>query len=361
MKTTRIGLWIGLLAGLFCVQLLWWGLALWGHSRDLQAAQFQILEERRRLAQATWEARSAESGDPGATWAALAPSFPGIVRTPAAAADLIQISGTELERLAGERRRRQAMVLGEGSLFALLAALGLWLFLRTAQREAYLALQHSNFLHAVTHEFRSPLHALRLAAESLRRRPEPARAAEYVEGMLQDVGRLERMMENLFAVGRLDAAAFRAEPRRVDLSAAVEELARRHGAASWLEASIAPGVCAEADPATLEPILRNLLDNARKYGEGRPVRLVVAREGERAVLRVRDQGRGFTAQERRHLFERFWRAGDERIRTAPGVGLGLFLVRELARAQGAAVEARSDGLGCGAEFAVRWPAAESPA
>jgi len=72
---------------------------------------------------------------------------------------------------------------------------------------------------------------------------------------------------------------------------------------------------------------------------------------------VRDSGRGLRPEELPHLFNRFWRAGDERVRTAPGTGLGLYLTRELLKAQGASITAHSDGPGKGASFRVLWPMA----
>jgi signal transduction histidine kinase len=248
------------------------------------------------------------------------------------------------------------MILGEGSLFALLGLLGLYLFVRVARRESYLALQQSNFVHAVTHEFRSPLQSLRLAAESQLRRPDPEKTKAYSAGMLEDVDRLEGLVENMLTVGRLDADAFRSQTQPVDLSEHVATLCERLTAHSKLTTcDIAPDIRAEADASTLEPILRNLIENAHKYGDGSAIEIRLIADGAYALLTVADAGRGFTAADRRHLFERFWRAGDERVRTTRGAGLGLFLVQTLARAQGAQVDATSEGPGKGATFEVRWP------
>ena len=111
---------------------------------------------------------------------------------------------------------------------------------------------------------------------------------------------------------------------------------------------------ARFDPSTLEPIVRNLVENALKYGGDAPIRVQLEQDGSEAVLAVEDQGRGLEASEIPHVFERFWRAGDEQVRTAPGTGLGLFLVQELARAQGARTRVSSPGRGHGARFEVRW-------
>lgn len=358
----RLPLWILVLTGLFLAQLSWWGYSLWSVGHALHQDGFQRLQLQRELAETELERRVRDGAERGAAWKEIAARFPGVTVVPGAGKLEVQVSATALEELAQARRARRVMVLGEGSLFLAIAALAVWFLLRGARHERRLALQESNFLHAVTHEFRSPLQSLRLAVESLQRRPDPQRAVVYAAGMIEDLARLDGLVENVLAVGRLDARAFQAQPRRLDLAAAVrEELARYRARdpadCAWLEVELPEQLAAEVDPAALGPILGNLLENARKYGEGRPVRMDLAARHGYAELSLTDQGRGFSAEERKRLFERFWRAGDERVRTAPGSGLGLYLVRELARAQGATVQAHSAGPGRGATFSVRWPLA----
>lgn len=347
----------------FSLQLGWWGYLLWRQQGQIHDLEADLLQTRRGLAEAEWRSTAGRSEDPGEAWRALAGRYPEFVHLPSDDGGSIQIGTAAVTNLDERARGRRWMILGEGAVFVILSGLGLALFLRVARREAFLILQQSNFLHSVTHELRSPLQSLRLAGESWLRRPDPERSADYARGMLEDVARLETLVENALAVGRLDAEAFRAERVEVDLSRAaeteLERFRRRSGLGpEALLAEVEPELRAEADPTTLEPILRNLLDNAVKYGQGRAIRVRLFRDGPYARLEVTDAGRGFSARERAHLFERFWRAGDERVRTTRGVGLGLFLVATLARAQGAAVEATSEGPGRGATFTVSWPLTE---
>ena len=249
------------------------------------------------------------------------------------------------------------MVLSESSLFAVLALLGFGLLIRTWKRERYLLLQQSNFLHAVTHELRSPLQSLRLAVETMRRRPE--RLERYSEHMLADLDRLGALVDNLLTTGRLEAEAFRAKIELGDLVTALhaelDRIERAHQLqAGRVQREFPNTLTARFDPSTLEPIVRNLVENALKYGGDAPIRVQLEQDGSEAVLAVEDQGRGLEASEIPHVFERFWRAGDEQVRTAPGTGLGLFLVQELARAQGARTRVSSPGRGHGARFEVRW-------
>ncbi len=258
------------------------------------------------------------------------------------------------------------MILSESIFFFALAALGIGLLLKTLRRDTFLALQQSNFLHAVTHEFRSPLHGLRLAVETLIRRPNTEKAKEYADGMLADLARLDSMVNNVLQVGRLDARGYQAELHPVALRESVGSILQQYAKTQGLADNVMtlpPGeeVTIQADPITMTPIIQNLLSNAHKYGQGKHVVLHVQQESGWGELLVEDQGNGFSSEDLPYLFQRFWRAGDERTRTSNGVGLGLFLASELAHNQGATIHAKSPGVGQGATFTVRWPLAKDPA
>ncbi len=362
---SRLPFWTALLAALFILQGMWWSLLLWRNSDTEREIQLRVLQERLKRAELTLEYRM--EGAPTASaddirreaWGVMRPQFPGIVLVPPAG---LQISAKAIDELNSEQNGQRTMVIGEASAFLVVVVLGLGLLIRTYRREAFLALQQSNFLHAVTHEFRSPLQSLQLTLETLIRRPNPQRARGYADNMLEDIARLDSLVDNVLAVGRLEAEPFRAHTQIVEMKPAIEAVVDRFSLAHPTEAEriemeLVEELLGEADPTTLEPVVRNLLENALKYGEGKPVSLRLDQDSGYVRLTVRDSGRGLKADELPHLFNRFWRAGDERVRTAPGTGLGLFLTRELLKAQGASITAHSDGPGKGSSFRVMWPMA----
>jgi signal transduction histidine kinase len=103
-------------------------------------------------------------------------------------------------------------------------------------------------------------------------------------------------------------------------------------------------------------VLRNLLDNAAKYGGAdKPVQVTVARQGDWAAIEVRDQGIGLAVEEREKIFEKFYRVGEEMVRQTEGTGLGLYLARELVRQLGGGITAESPGVGKGTTFRVTLP------
>ncbi|MBT3339912.1 MAG: HAMP domain-containing histidine kinase [Planctomycetes bacterium] len=357
---TGMSFWAILLATLFLLQLGWWGALIMRLSGEMVDARFFELDAEQIVAERALEDAMSAGAPLRESWSQLAPLFPEFALVAGNTQHPLKKSRKTLAALHRARMSYRNMVFGEATLFFILTMLGLAFFLRTLRHEKFLALQHQNFLHAVTHEFRSPLQSLRLAIETLQRRPDPKRATVYASGMIEDVDRLTVMVQNMLDVGRIEASAFEAKPRQIILSDALKPVLERWrqthiGQSPVVIANLPQEVTADVDPATIEPILRNLLDNALKYGEGNEIHVTLAQGEAAALLSVRDFGRGLARDELQHVFKRFWRAGDERVRTAPGSGIGLFLVQELIQAQNGRINAESDGLEKGACFTVTWP------
>jgi two-component system, OmpR family, sensor histidine kinase CiaH len=272
------------------------------------------------------------------------------------------LSPAQVEVLATVTARNARMFLAEsGFLFLLLGGSG-WLVLRALRREEDAVRQQGNFLSAVTHELRSPVASARLYLESLQLgRVEPAKRERYLQHAQEDLARLTETIDELLQGRRLLERGLAVHPEPVDLSqlarSRMERLVPLHApAGAMLELDAPQPVPALADAVAFERILDNLVSNGVKYGGEAPrVQVSTRRHGRWALLAVRDHGRGLGGMDPRRLFEPFVRGGDESVRTRPGVGLGLFIVKELAEQQGGGVEVQ-DGLpGGGAQFTVRFP------
>lgn len=195
---------------------------------------------------------------------------------------------------------------------------------------------------AVTHELRTPLTTFRLYTELLARDmvPEAEARRELVQGLAVEADRLDHLVKNMLAYARLEA---RREGDLVPM--ALEDLleqvlprlgARAGQAGLELHLSVDPllaGAEVRVDALVVEQILLNLVDNACKYGAG-PLELEALPDRGGVVLRLRDQGPGIPAAERRDLFDPFHKSRHAAARTLPGVGLGLALCRRLARSLG---------------------------
>ena len=220
------------------------------------------------------------------------------------------------------------------------------------------------FLAMLGHELRNPLAAITSALELLRHGAGPR---ERVQGVLdRQTAQLRRLVEDLLDLARITRGDIPLRTDAVDLRAIVESAVR--GASPQVEAKRhelsveVPGeaVPIEGDAARLEQVVANLLGNAVKYTPpGGRIEVRLAREGEEAVLVVRDSGIGISAELLPYVFEPFTQAERSLDRAQGGLGIGLTLVQRIVRMHGGSVSARSDGPGQGAELVVRLPVSAS--
>jgi signal transduction histidine kinase len=256
-------------------------------------------------------------------------------------------------------------VLWEGGFFLLVLIGGMAVLTRTIRHDAELRRRQQNFLAAVSHEFKSPLASIQLAAETLALRSREADSQRLGRRITEDGERLLRMIDNLLDTTRLEEGRQKLAPQPVDVQAAataaireIAERARLRDIAVTLEAP--EGLTLNVDPVVLETALRNLLDNAVKacVAAGSHTVNVSATHGADGVaITVSDDGLGFPPEEAAMIFEKFHRVGDELRRTTPGTGLGLYIVKRLVELSGGTITAASGGHGQGATVTIRWPEA----
>jgi signal transduction histidine kinase len=177
----------------------------------------------------------------------------------------------------------------------------------------------------------------------------------YLETLSREATRLAHLVDNVLVYARLERGrgdSRNTAVRAVDLvEPARARLEERAADAGMTVAVEVPGaLVARADPAAVDQILFNLVDNACKYAGGGAIRITAALEAGRIVLRVADRGPGIAAADRGWLFEPFARSAERAAVSAPGVGLGLALCRRLARAMGGDL-VLEDAPGC--VFALR--------
>ena len=259
--------------------------------------------------------------------------------------------------------RTPLLVTGLGAMLVLLAGGGYMLWRVTRQEMAVNKLQ-TEFVSAVSHEFRSPLTSLRHATELLSEHDDlpPERRRTFYRAMDHDTRRLQRLVESLLDFSRMEAGrkAYDLRPVSADEFAkdVLSEFRTSLGSdAAVIELSVEPeselGI--RADVASLGHALWNLLDNAVKYSEGRgAVRLSVrTSEGGVAIL-VGDSGPGIPIHERRAIFGRFVRGSRALALGIPGTGLGLAMVSHIVSAHGGTVRLESEE-GRGSTFTIWLP------
>jgi two-component system, OmpR family, phosphate regulon sensor histidine kinase PhoR len=218
---------------------------------------------------------------------------------------------------------------------------------------------------AVSHEFRTPLAAMRQLSEVLAagRVPDQARQIQYFEALSSESRRLQRLVENLLDFGRLQAgnAVYRFQPvePRALVERVVTEFRGQVSLASCHVDIVGADECGRvlADPDAVGLALYNLLDNAVKYGGTEPhVDVSWERQGSRIALHVRDHGPGVPPEERVRIFERFVRGSASAAARVRGTGIGLALVKQIATGHGGDV-AVEPAPGTGSVFTIWLPVA----
>jgi signal transduction histidine kinase len=261
--------------------------------------------------------------------------------------------------------RRQTLYLIMLSLVVTLLAFGTYLTSRVVKRELEIARLKSDFVSTVSHEFRSPLTGIRQLGELLMRGrvTSEEKRQQYYERITSESDRLSRLVENLLDFARMEEGRkdYRFEPLDTAtwLQALVQDARAQHAGdgtqiVATIPSSLPPLV---ADPSALASALHNLIDNAIKYSPGRDTIWVDAEAADRQVtIRVRDAGLGITEDERRHMFEKFYRGRGEITRQVKGAGLGLSLVHHIVTAHGGTV-ACEGRPGEGTTFSIHLAAA----
>ena len=237
----------------------------------------------------------------------------------------------------------------------------------TALKEAVEA--RDIFLSVASHELKTPLTPMALRLQGLARvldkQADSAfvqQVRSYTEGAKRQIDRLAALVNDLLDVSRISSGRFRMELEPTDLAALARDVVTRfepeaQRAGSSLELHAPPSLSALSAKLRVEQVFTNLVDNAIKYGAGRPISVTLEREGELARFTVVDQGIGVAPEHLSRIFERFERAVSER--NYGGLGLGLYISRTIVESLGGTIQVRSEP-GRGARFIVELPLHPGP-
>ncbi len=254
------------------------------------------------------------------------------------------------------------VLLTVGTTFIVALLVGVVLYLVLSIKAINLTRRQSNFIDSVTHELKSPIASLKLYLQTLGLRQVSARErADFYRFMLEDVERLDRLINQLLGAARLESDRTHGEIEAVDLPRLLEQLATAVCASYRVPADVVQFDCEPcnvwARPGDLGMIFRNLMDNAVKYAGAPPeVSIQCCAEGQDCVIvRIADNGRGIPQRLRRKIFGRFFRLGSELEREKPGTGLGLYLVKTLVDQLRGRVRVRSRTPLQGTVFEVELP------
>ena len=261
---------------------------------------------------------------------------------------------------------RTGILLFFGTLLAVAIISGVVLNTIFLVREIRRNAQHDAFINAVTHELKTPVASIRLYLETLQTRAvDEDKRQEFYGIMLEDSKRLLSTIEQVLRTGRMGAASRKLNLSRIDLDGVIEQCLERARALhrvspESLQYHPGPAATVAGDREDVEAAVSNLIDNALKFS-GNDVKVTVETaniDGKYVSLRVTDHGPGIPKTELKRIFKRFYRVPGALATRVKGTGLGLFIVRAVAKRHGGRVWAESDGPGLGSTFILQLPIAK---
>jgi hypothetical protein len=232
------------------------------------------------------------------------------------------------------RKKKESQFIGEGLFFLLMTITGAVFVYRTARYQIRLNEQQRRFMATVTHELKTPIAVTRLNLETLRtRKLEGAVQEKLINNTLEENNRLNDLCNNILLTSQLDAGEYKLSMEDTDLNdlaARVTADFRQRFPERDLIYTGPDKIMIRADVLFLQLALNNVIENALKYSpKESTVTIQVGQQGEKVILRVADHGPGIPQAEKKLVFGKFYRMGEENTGATKGTGLGLYLSKRI--------------------------------
>ena len=240
-----------------------------------------------------------------------------------------------VSKIMDDTRRKTSQYIGEGSTFLVLILIGAVFVYRAIRRQLRLSQQQQNFMMAVTHELKTPIAITSLNLETLQKRKlEETQQQKLIANTLQEVARLNTLCNNILISSQLEAGAYLLNKQAMDFSSlvagSVKDFQTRYPQ-RLIQSAVAPGIYVEGEQLLLQMMVNNLVENALKYSpKDKTIQVALRSEHRHVYLSVKDEGEGIPDEEKKRIFDKFYRIGNENTRKAKGTGLGLYLCRKIA-------------------------------
>jgi two-component system, OmpR family, sensor histidine kinase CiaH len=246
----------------------------------------------------------------------------------------------EKARIQKEHEKNQAKYVGEGSIFLLLICVGAAMVYRYVRRQFYVQLQQQSFMMAVTHELKTPIAVVKLNLETIQKYSlEPEKQKKLIAVMLKETSRLNFLTNNILVASQLEGGGYKFSKEELDLSDLLRDCLndfRARFPERVFKSEVQQGVDVKGDALLLQMMINNLLENAVKYSpKDSAVTAILKRENNFIKLEIIDEGEGIADNEKKKVFSKFYRVGNEATRKTQGTGLGLYLCSKIARDQNA--------------------------
>jgi K+-sensing histidine kinase KdpD len=247
-----------------------------------------------------------------------------------------QLYHGELDKIISDHKKNKTKYIGEGSIFFLLILVGAAFVYRSVRRQFYMQQQQQNFMMAVTHELKTPISVARLNLETLQKYSlDPEKQKKLIHMTLEETARLNFLTNNILVSSQLEGGGYKSSKEELDLSDllkdCIHDFRNRYPERTFIE-KIEPDMDVKGDALLLQILANNLLENAIKYSpKENPIKILLYKERADIKLQIVDEGPGIPDEEKKKIFTKFYRIGNEATRKTQGTGLGLYLCHKIAR------------------------------
>jgi two-component system sensor histidine kinase CiaH len=240
----------------------------------------------------------------------------------------------KVEKINDAQQRKITQYIGEGTTFLALILIGAVFVYRAARKQIKLSVQQQNFMMAVTHELKTPIAITQLNLETLQKRKlDEEKQQKLIANTLQEANRLNGLCNNILLAAQLDGGAYNSTKHEINftdlIEGCIDNCVSRFPQRTFTIA-IHEGIYIIGEELLLQMLVNNLLENAIKYSpKTAPINIALIQQNKQAILNVTDEGFGIANEEKKKIFEKFYRAGNENTRAAKGTGLGLYLCKKI--------------------------------
>lgn len=257
-----------------------------------------------------------------------------------------------------EEKTQTTAYIGEGCTYLFIILLGGLFVYREVRNQIRFQQQQQNFMMAVTHELKTPIAVIKLNLETLHKyRLDETKQHRVLQTTIQETNRLDALANNILVASQLDGGGYARTKELLDFSALVARVVRDYQNRfpdRELIARIQPDCAITGDPFLLQLLVSNLLENALKYSpKDGAITLILEKQVRSTLLTVMDQGPGIPDEEKKKVFGKFYRSGQEATRQTKGTGLGLYLCRKIAADHKASIRV-ADNSPTGSIFTVEF-------
>lgn len=265
----------------------------------------------------------------------------------------------KVETITAEEKRKTAQYIGEGVTFLLISLLGAVFVYRSVRKQIRLSQQQQNFMMAVTHELKTPIAIAKLNVETVQKHPlEQEKQQKLLKTAILEINRLDTLANNILISSQLDAGGYTLTKEELDLSAlashSIQNFKNRFPEKKW-QSAIEDNLVITGDAFLLQILINNLLENAVKYSPVTATVTLIARKNKNKInVSILDEGPGIPEPEKKRIFDRFYRIGNEAQRKTKGTGLGLYLCRKIAKDHHATISV-TNNIPQGTNFTIHFP------